>query len=168
MANVFDVGLNYIGDFGPVGIEASGRWGIAQNNLAGGQNPQIWGAGLRVGVAGVTVGGSFAEQNNTAFSDGRAFDVGISYETGPWAMSFTYLNGENADDEQADATLAVPAGSDENAQQFLAGVSYALAQGITVGGYGAYVDFEEDVGDAGGAGDDVDGIIVGGAIQIEF
>lgn len=166
--NIFDVGVNFVEALGPVDVAVAGRWGIASSNTGTG-NPQIWGGGLNVGYAGFTVGGSFSEQNNTATSDGQSFDVGVSYETGPWGLSFTYLRGTNADDEQANGALAVPVGSDEELQQFVGGVSYALAQGVTLGAYGAYVDFDEDVSDDGTqTGDDVDGFILGGGILIEF
>ncbi|MEM6932568.1 MAG: porin [Pseudomonadota bacterium] len=166
--NIFDVGLNFVDTVGPVDVAVAGRWGIAQDDSAGGDNPQIWGAGINLGYEGFTIGGSFSEQNNTPVSDGTSFDAGVSYETGPWGVSFTYLRGENADDEQANSALAVPLGSDEELQQFVAGVSYALAQGVTVGAFGAYVTFEEDVGDAGAGGDDVDGFVLGGGVLIEF
>ncbi|MEO1315544.1 MAG: porin [Pseudomonadota bacterium] len=160
--NIFDVGVNYVAEFDPVTVAVSGRWGIAFNDIPGAENPQIYGAGINLGFAGVTIGGSFAEQNNTELSDGTAFDVGISYETGPWSASFTYMNGENLDDEN------FLLGADEELDQYLVGVTYNVAEGVDVGIYGAYVDFEEDIGDAGGDGDDVDGFIIGTGIAIGF
>ena len=167
--NLFDFGANYVQDFGGVEVAIAGRYGIAQNDTVGGTNPELWGAGANVSVAGFTIGGSFAEQNNAGVSDGQAYDVGVSYSTGPWAMSLVYQYGTNADDEQANGALNVPAGSDEELQQFVAGVTYELAQGVAVGGFAAYVDFDEDVADSGAAGgDDVDGFIIGGGIALEF
>lgn len=66
-----------------------------------------------------------------------------------------------------------PFGNDEKLQQYLIGISYSLAEGVTLSGFGAYVDFEEDNGDAGGdvaaaPGDDVDGYIIGTGIKVEF
>ena len=167
--NLFDVGANYVQEFGGVEVAVAGRYGIAQNDTVGGTNPEIWGAGANVSVAGFTVGGSFAEQNNAGVADGQSYDVGVSYSTGPWAMSLVYQYGTSADDEQANAALAVPAGSDEELQQIVAGLTYELAQGVAVGGFAAYVDFDEDVADSGAAGgDDVDGFIIGGGIALEF
>lgn len=167
--NLFDLGVNYVQEFGGVEVAIAGRYGIAQNDSVGGENPEIWGAGANVSVSGFTIGGSFSEQNNTAVSDGQAYDVGVSYSTGPWAMSLVYQYGTNADDEQANGALAVPAGSDEELQQFVAGLTYELAEGVAVGGFAAYVDFDEDVSDSGAAGgDDVDGFIIGGGIALEF
>lgn len=166
--NIFDVGANYVNSFGGIDVAVSGRWGIANNDVAGSKDPQVWGAGLNLGFSGVTIGGSFAEQNNAGTDDGRAFDVGISYETGPWGFSFTYFNGENVDDENA----ANAAGNDETLQQFLLGVNYKLAKGVSLGAFGAYVDFDEDTGDAGGPnvanGDDIDGFVIGTGIKLSF
>ncbi|MEM7751087.1 MAG: porin [Pseudomonadota bacterium] len=167
--NLFDVGLNYVQELGPVELAVAGRWGTASDDTVGGNNPQIWGAGANVSYAGFTVGGSFAEQNNTPLSDGQAYDVGVSYATGPWEMSVVYQYGLNADDEQANTALSVPAGSDEELQQIVVGVTYGLAEGVAIGAFGAYVDFDEDVSDDGSAaGDDVDGFIIGGGVSLEF
>lgn len=162
--NIFDVGANYVNSFGGIDLAVSGRWGIANNDTAGANDPQVWGAGLNIGFSGVTIGGSFAEQNNAGSDDGRSFDAGISYETGPWGFSFTYFNGENVDDEN------VALGGDETLQQFLLGVNYKLAKGVSLGAFGAYVDFDEDLSDggAGTTGDDVDGFVIGTGIKLSF
>ncbi|MGF1447620.1 MAG: porin [Pikeienuella sp.] len=166
--NIVDFGLNYVQSFGGFDVALAGRYGIAFGD--GDSNPQAYAFGVNLGFAGVTVGGSFAEQNNsrgnfgggTDIEDGIAYDVGVSYETGPWGVSFTYFHGENVDDER------VVAGADEELDQYLLGVNYALAKGVDLLAFGAYVDFQEDVGDAGGQGDDVDGFVIGTGIKISF
>ena len=165
--NIVDIGANYVNSFGGFDVALSGRWGIASSDVVQ-NNPQIWGAGINLGFSGVTIGGSFAEQNNAADFDGRSFDAGISYNTGPWGFSFTYFNGENVDDENA----ANPLGNDESLQLFLLAARYKLAKGVAVSAFGAYVDFDEEQGDAGGNsvanGDDVDGFIIGTGIKVNF
>lgn len=162
--NIVDFGLNYVQEFGGVEVAAAGRYGIAQNNVAGGETPEVWGAGANVSFAGFTIGGSFAEQRGTStFSDGHSFDAGISYATGPWAMSLTYQYGINNDTELAGLS------ADEELQQFVAGVTYGLAEGVSLGGFAAYVDFDEERDDNGNVGgDDVSGFIIGGGIALEF
>ncbi|MEM9044120.1 MAG: porin [Pseudomonadota bacterium] len=174
LANIFDVGVNYVNSFGDIDLAVNGGYGVAFGD--GGENPQVWNAGINVGYAGVTVGGSFAEQNNsrggplpagsattaTDFEDGIAYDAGISYETGPWGFSFTYFHGENVNDQQ------VVSNSDEEVDMFLLGASYALAKGVKLNAFGAYLDFSEEVGDAGGSGDDVDGFVIGTGIKLSF
>ena len=164
LANIVDLGVNFVQSFGPVDIAVSGRWGKAFGD--GASDPELYGFGANIGFFGVTIGGSFAEQNDAGTEDGRAFDAGISYSTGPWGVSFSYINGENVDDESL--TNGAAFGNDESLQAFVLGAKYALAKGVSVHGFGSYVDFEEDTGDAGGRGDDVDGFIIGTAIRISF
>jgi hypothetical protein len=185
--NIFDVGANYVNSFGAFDIALSGRYGIATNEEdfedvtddddVFDDNPQVWAAGLNLGFAGFTVGGSFGEQNGTVNDDGQGWDAGVSYETGPWGISFTYFHGRNDDDEAVAAGLF---GSQEELDQYLLGVSYTLAKGVALNAFGAYADFDEEVGsgailddeDTGFIvnpdGDDVDGWVVGTGIKISF
>lgn len=198
--NITDFGANYVNSFGAFDIALSGRYGIAflasdfedDDGLVDDletltdvdENPQIWSAGLNLGYAGFTIGGSFAEQNNfnpNAFrsADGTSYDAGVSYETGPWGFSLTYFKGQNRDDENFIPGVFAP---DEELTQYLVGVNYDLAKGVALSGYGAYVDFDEDVGDDAfvnaidpgslnvfnPGGDDVDGWIVGTGIKVSF
>jgi outer membrane protein OmpU len=189
LSNIFDVGANYVNSFGAFDIAVSGRYGIATNDDGigdvldddedvedvFGDNPQIWSAGLNLGYAGFTIGGSFAEQNGTIADDGQGWDAGIAYETGPWGISFTYFDGNNTDDEN----FAI--GADEELKQYLLGVNYDLAKGVAINAFGAYADFDEDTGDfnvdtvagpdtgqVNPGGDDVDGWVVGTGIKISF
>lgn len=161
-ANLFDVGLNFVESFGAVDVAVSGRYGIALGDAS--DDPEVFAFGANLGFAGVTVGGSWGEQNNAGTSDGTAWDAGISYTTGPWGVSFTYMHGENVDDENP----GVFGANDEQLQQFLIGVSYSLAEGVDLNAFGAYVMFEEDTGDAGGRGDDIDGFVIGTGIKLTF
>lgn len=162
LSDIFDVGLNYKDRLAGLEVAVSARWGIASRE--GASDPEIWGAGINLGHAGVIVGGSFAEQNDSRNADGTAFDVGISYETGPWGFSFTYFSGENVDDENA------ALGADEENDSYMLAATYALAKGVKLSAFGAYVDFDEDIGDGGPgtAGNDVDGFVLGTAIKVNF
>lgn len=161
--DLFDVGANYVNSFGGIDIALSGRWGTATCEDGGGScpNPDVWGVGGNLGYAGFTIGGSYAEQDDAGTEDGEAWDAGISYETGPWGFSFTYFHGENVNEESAPLT------DEEELDQYLLGVSYALAQGVTLNAFGAYVDFEEPSSDPFGP-DDVDGWVIGTGIKISF
>lgn len=192
LSNIFDVGANYVNSFGAFDIAVSGRYGIATNDTtfddvfpddddeffdedAFDDNPQVWSAGLNLGFAGFTIGGSFAEQNGTLADDGQGWDAGVAYETGPWGISFTYFQGNNTDDEN------FLLGADEELKQYLLGVNYDLAKGVAINAFGAYADFDEDIGDfnvdtdagpdtaqVNPGGDDVDGWVVGTGIKISF
>jgi predicted porin len=158
--DIFDVGANYVNSFGDINVAVSGRWGTA-SGADGDQDPDIWGAGLNLGFAGFTVGGAYAKQNDTATADGRAWNVGAAYETGPWGFSVEYLNGRN--DGQDDGVLET---GNESLEQYLVQASYALATGVTLGVFGAYVDFD----DAAGGEEDgsVDGFVIGTGVNLSF
>jgi len=162
IADIFDIGANYVNSFGAIDVAVSGRWGIA-DNPQNSDNPEIYSFGLNLGFAGFTVGGSFAEQNESGAQDGRSFDVGVSYETGPWGVSFTYQNGENVDNE------APVAGADEELDLLLGAVSYDIAKGVDANLWVGYADFDEEVADDGTrGGDDLDGFTIGGGIRLRF
>ena len=198
MANIVDVGVNWVRALDGVGVALSGGWGRAFGDAD--EDPEVWNAGVNLGYGGWTVGGSFAEQNNAGNMDGTAFDAGVSYATGPWSFSFTYFQGESVDNEYnsgADTEIIVfnrrslvtdfgrisrtvdvdfpgdqqhmgQNGNDERQIMFLAEASYALARGAALNVYGSRLMFEEDTGDDGGAGDNVDGFILGAGIRLNF
>lgn len=162
LTDIFDIGANYVNSFGDFDVAISGRWGIASDPFSM-RNPEIWGAGINLGYGGFTIGGSFAEQNNTQTSDGHSYDAGISYETGPWGFSFTYMHGENVDNENA------AAGAKEELDQYLLGLRYQLAESVTLNAFAAYADFDEALNDAAApGGDDIDGFIIGTGIRLTF
>ncbi|MEL7347233.1 MAG: hypothetical protein AAFN17_05720, partial [Pseudomonadota bacterium] len=84
--------------------------------------------------------------------------------------SFSYLSGENVDDGLADG--AVVLGADETLDVFVGAVNYALADGVDLNVYGAYVDFEEDFSSETGTtlapGEEVDGFIIGAGVALGF
>ena len=140
-------------------IAVSGRWGIADNDTSA--DPQVWSGGLNLGFSGFTIGGSYGEQTGAGVKNGEVWDLGVSYEIGPWGVSFTFLHGENIDDESP--------GFDDEVDQFLLGLSYNLTTGVNLNAYGAYVDFAEERSDGGGGGgDDIDAWVIGTAVKINF
>ena len=178
-SDIFDIGANYVNSFGDFDVAVSGRWGIATDDrakIAGtdiGRNPQIWSAGLNLGYGGFTIGGSFAEQNNSGDEDGIAYDVGVSYRTGPWGFSFTYFHGENVSDENTvgDNVARVGAGGiDEEVDNFLIAVDYDLAKGVDLNLVGGYTDFDEESGDGGvlNGGNDTEGFYIATGIRLRF
>ncbi len=165
--DIFDVGANYVNTFGDFNMAVSGRWGIADNNTSA--DPQVWSVGLNLGMAGVTVGGSYAEQTGASVArvNGTAWDAGISYETGPWGFSFTYFHGENqGNPDSCGVACTVAEVGDEEVDQYLLGISYDLAKGVNLGGYAVYVDFDDASG--GTADHSVDGFIIGTGVKIKF
>ncbi len=99
-----------------------------------------------LGVGGFSVGGSYANEfegkltgvTTTTFGrseEGEAYDVGVSYSTGPWGVSVTYFHGE---------WEAAPGGGDDETDSIVGGVSYALGPGITASGSIFYGNFENE------------------------
>ncbi|MEM0988919.1 MAG: porin [Pseudomonadota bacterium] len=162
----FDIGANYVNSFGGFDVAVSGRYGIATTAGPGATDPEVFGFGLNLGFGGFTIGGSWGEQNGTAANDGTAYDVGVSYETGPWGVSFTYFRGENHDNTNPLALNAAGTASanDETFDQFMLAVDYKLAKGVRLGAYGGYLDFDEEFGTA----NDVDAFFIGTGIRIGF
>jgi porin-like protein len=157
----FDGAVNYVNSFGDIDIAISGRAGIADDNM--GADPTIWSIGTQIGFSGFTIGGNYAEQNGASGQrlNGEAWNVGVAYETGPWGFSAEYFDGTNQDN----AFLGGPgSGRDENLQQFLVQGSYALATGVTLGVFGAYVDFDEDASNA----QDIDGFVIGSGVGLSW
>ena len=171
LTDIWDFSASYANSFGAFDVGLSGRYGFA--DLQGGHNvdeesPEVWGAGANLGYAGFTVGGSYAEQEDGAWMEGDAWDVGAAYETGPWGVSVTYFNGENVNNEAYFTDGADFADDEEELQQWIAGVSYIVAEGVVLGAYGGHIDFEEEVGDDGGDGDDVKSWFVGTSASLAF
>jgi hypothetical protein len=152
--NIFDVGANYVNSFGDFDVVVSGRYGIADDN--NGSDPKVWAAGLNLGYAGFTIGGSYGEQTGAQNLNGRVWDAGVSYATGPWGFSFTYINGDSRDN---DAGVG-----HENLEQYLVGASYALATGVDLNAFGGYVDFNESSDNT----QDFDGWVIGTGIKLAF
>ncbi len=168
--DIFDIGANYVNSFGGFDIAASGRYGKAFTNQGFNGDPFVYAFGLNLGYSGFTVGGSFARAGNSGLLNGRFYDVGASYETGPWGFSFTYAHGRNKNNEFGVVTGspnfdgANGGGSFESLDQYLAGINYNLAKGVKLNGYGAYVNFEEDCNKC----ESLDGWVIGTAIKVSF
>ncbi len=186
----FDISANYAGQIGAVDFGASAKWGIADNGVTPGDDPEYWGLGLSLGYGNLTVGGSYAETSGSALglTDGQAYDIGATYQTGRYGLSVQYLKGQNTDDENA------ALGGQERLQALTLSASYALtgafanaappdpgaapvsryegqdSAGASVFGFVSFSEFSEDIGDggAGTPGDDTEGFVVGTGFRLTF
>lgn len=158
-SDIGSVGANYTNSFGGVDISVGAGYSFADNATPG-VSPEAYNAGAAVGFAGFSIGGGFAEGNDTG-DDGRSYNAGLAYRTGPWGFSATYSHGESADGGGL---------TDENDQYKLA-VNYDLAKGVRIHGLGMYFD-EDDASTtakraARGSGD-IDGWVIGTGIRVDF
>ena len=82
-------------------------------------------------------------------------------------MSFTYFKGENTDND-----LGGLLDRDEELEQWIVGLSYTVAQGVKLGAFGGYLEFEEDdVSDVFGPGfegNEIESWFVGTSAAIAF
>lgn len=122
----YSVGVAYSGDFSGVAVNGSASTyqtthGLDQLRL-----------GATVAVAGFTVGADYtkaAYANNEAAGDtneGREFNVGVSYATGPYTIALTYLDGER------EGTAKSTNSKKDESNAWNLGVNYNLGAGVTL------------------------------------
>ncbi len=166
-SNAWGVGLNYSESFNGVDVNfATGYNQIEEpDNVSafGGDDVQQFKIGAGISVGGFSVGGSYANEfegkiilnaTGTAVSrseEGEAYDVGVSYGTGPWGVSATYFHGE------WEASLG---GGDDETDAIVGAVSYVLGPGITTSASLLYGKFEDEGGAEGEATMGIVGISV--------
>ena len=163
---MYDVALRYAGEFGAIRVAADAFYGTGSNSRDPAANPEYQGFGVNFGYGGFTIGGSFAETQGSSGTqaDGAGYTVGASYQTGPWTFSSQYTHGNNTDNEHTGF------GPRERFEMFGFGTNYELKKGVNISAFGAFVDFDEDVGDGGFGtpGDNFDGYVIGTGIRLNF
>ena len=146
LGNIFDIGANYVNTFSGVDVAVSGRYGTGE--AAAGDDPDVYAFGLNLGFAGVTVGGSFAAQDGgNAALEGEFWDIGVSYDTGPWSASVTYSESDGDD-------------GTEN-MRIIGGASYKLGPGVKAGAYAGYAENDRGINPG-------DGFYIGTGFKLNF
>jgi hypothetical protein len=140
--NGVSLSVNYVNKFGDLGVAASFGWdhaaydqGILSSGLQATYNALA--GGLQISYAGFTVGGSLGWDNNGLISGNSNlfWSAGVMYETGPWAVSFTYLGGTRRESVAALAGTGGAVGTDQ-LHLFMLGGTYAIGPGIKlIGGF---------------------------------
>ncbi len=134
--NVLDLGLNYSGSFEGVdlAVSATGQFGSAET--AAGEDLQAYAIGASAGFQGFSVAGSWADADDTfgTNSDGKFWNLGAAYETGPFGVSVTYFDSELNDDEFTNIVV---------------GADYQLAPGLVPYVEVSFFDADEDGATAG-------------------
>ncbi len=156
-----DIALAYSGTAGAVDFSAdAGYW------VKGGSTDQ---EGYRVGAnvvfSGFTVGGAYADVDNeignitsaTSVSDYKAYDLGVSYETGPWVVALSYYHTESP-------LSSATAGDDETTHYMVSG-TYAIGPGVSLGANIFMAEYDDETT---AAASNNEGWGVVGGIMVEF
>ena len=158
------IGANYVNSFNgfDIALAAGYRTIIDENPAVFGDSPEMYSAGINLGYGGFTIGGSWLGEDSEGpggaptGNDGNAFDVGVSYSTGPWSVgtmafySETENPGFNGDDEY---------------QAYQVGLAYTLGTGVEASVSGLYAKYE---GGTGNVGTETDGLQVISGLALSF
>ncbi|MCW5726325.1 porin [Parvibaculum sp.] len=163
--DVVEVALNYAGSFGGVDVGASGFYvsGETVLNVVGASDPEEWGFGLNLGMAGFTLGGAWYQSEDlfvtsiplpsAAGFEEEVWTVGLSYATGPWTVGIAYLEDE----------LSVP-GASTKMTTWQTGGGYNLGSGVDIG-----LDLQmSQVDNVGIGGSDYDVMSGGLVLSVSF
>jgi predicted porin len=171
VSDIFDIGVNYSGTVGGVDLNVGARWGTGQVNGTtnpGVSDPETWGIGATVGFGGFTVGGSYAENDNGgnlgagilgvgSGVDSEGWTLGMTYDApGPWSFEALTSQGES------DSVFVLGASDDYEAYQI--GAARDLGPGVSWNIYAVWLEGDQ----AGTIGTDLEGTVIGTAINLSF
>lgn len=98
LSDIFDIGASYNQSFGTTDISLAARWGTGETPVVGFSDPETWGIGAQVSFNGITIGGSYNENDNgnpLGNGDQEGWSLGVTYDApGPWAFEALTYQGE--------------------------------------------------------------------------
>lgn len=162
----WDVGVAYDGDFGGVSFGADVTYQSNQNGGTTGPAVEDRNSvrfGVNVGFAGFTVGGSYRDTNNegnVADIDSMGWDLGVSYATGPYAVSLSYLYLEQ--DTAANSSL------EHTREQWVVGASYDLGAGVALVGSVFHAEYDDATDNTPNSTNDNEGTGIVTGLQVSF
>lgn len=145
----WDAGIAYNGEFSGVSVGADVTYQRDFNAGTTGTAVEDRDAvrfGASVGFAGFTVGGSYRDTDNEGSVkdvDANGWDLGVSYATGPYAVSLTYM--------ELTQDTAANSGLEHQNTTWVLGGSYDMGAGVTL--VGSVFNAEYDNGTTYGAGE---------------
>ena len=140
------VGANFVQSFDGFDIALAGGYRRAEDDGPN-TDPEQWSAGINLGTAGFTIGGSVGIEDSDRTDEGTSFDIGASYGSGPWAVGVQYFHSE---------VEGAAGGGDDELNAAKAGISYAVGPGITASATLMWAEWD---GQAGVDAEGVAGII---------
>lgn len=156
----YSAGLAYSGDFDGVGVNFAASTYQTTHGL---DQTRV---GATVSVAGFTFGGDYTKagwaNNEDAgkTNDGRAFNIGASYATGPYTVALTYLDGER------EGTAAATNANEDQSKVWNLGLNYSMGAGVTLLGNVLLAEYEGE--DNTVTTDDKDGWAVITGVALSF
>lgn len=164
----YGVGLAYAGKFGDVTVGADIGWLTADNGNTVDSHNQYQ-AGLKFGYAGFEVGGAYRALQQDGIEgrkdqDGRSWEAGVSYKTGPYGISLTYFDISVEQDQTINQNIG-----DDEAQMWQLSTSYNMGPGVDLVGGLAYVSFDStDSNGVSGALNSNDGWVAATGLSLTF
>lgn len=188
LEDIFDIGANYSGTVGGVDLNIGARWGTGDNTATaattvtgpgpdglngtaddislttpgavGAGDQETWGLGATVGFGGFTVGGGYAENDAGAVGgvgDQEGWSFGATFDApGPWSFEALTYQGEFKGTGTG--------GADEDYEAYQIGAARDLGPGVSWNIYAVWAEGD----DKGAAGTEVEGTVIGTAINLSF
>ncbi|MBN2751903.1 MAG: porin [Rhodospirillaceae bacterium] len=151
--DTWGVSLAYSNTFSGVGVKAQAGYAISDDNgttartTLPGQDGEIqdFGGGLSLSYMGFTLGGSarrLVSNVNTSLAsrDGVAWDAGLQYAEGPYAVSLSYTRS----DVVSARGNAVTTNDNDTVDLWKVGANYKLGAGVDLFGQLAYLDAQDE------------------------
>lgn len=145
------VGANYVETLAnvDVSVAAGYRSVLDENPATFGDVPEQYSAGINLGYAGFTIGGSWALEESElpngadAPTDGQSFDLGASYSFGAWSVGATWFYSES---EGGNVRSGTGNSGEDELNAIEGGVEYSLGPGVTTSFSVLYANIEEEGG----------------------
>jgi predicted porin len=160
--DVWDIGAQYAGKFGDVGVRVGATYFSSQGATTA--QTDNWALGADVTFADFTLGGAYGETNgqNTLGSavtqpDVENWNIGVKYAPGPFQVALTYGHSSAPD------TIADP--DDDSHTRWQLGGSYVMGPGVNLIGSVSHQAYDADTNLA--ASENSGWAIVGG-IDVSF
>jgi len=146
-ADVIGAGALYANTFGGVGLKVSGGWAtytVEAGATTSHSQVNEYSTGAQLSYAGFTLGGSYRQVNGQRLTGvdydlgANAWDVGLSYASGPYAVSVAYFKSK----AEGQKTVA---GQDEIEFYQVSG-KYNLGAGVDVLATVGHAQYEDETG----------------------
>lgn len=158
--DAFEFGLGYDGEFNGVMVKLGGNYNLG-NASTGSEDLSAWSLGGQVGYQGFRFGGGYTHDGDslatagTADDDITSWNVGATYENGPWGVGISYLDVDFDTNGVASTVGGGATGTGGDYTAWAMGGTYTVAPGLTVGADLAFFDRN-----ATGTANDNDGYVL--------